>query len=1211
MKALEKDRTRRYDTANGLAMDIARHLNDEPVVARPPSRVYEFQKTVRRHKFGFAAAAAIILVLAGGVTLTSWQAIRARSAEREQSRLRTDAEKAWRAAQTEARRAETAAADLKLTLSASDFWQGIRLIDQDNAADALPFLARCLSSNPTNDAALTRLTTLLTYRSWLRPMLTVKHEGVVNSAEFSRDGRRIVASSGAKVREWDAATGELLVRPEEPKPKEPKSAEPQIVKPNKTPSGEVARTSTPSQTNSVLQGNNVYSLNTVGYVNTPYGTITFEVKNAEPHFSPDGKSVVKAHGGMSGYGAQLWDAKSGAALAPPMKHYGPVSDTDFSPDGQRIVTASCDSTARVWDSQTAQPVTEPMKHERAVYAAKFSPDGRRIITTTDDKTVRIWDACSGQPLTLPMKRIDSARFSRDGNRIVTASQDRTTRIWDAQNGEPLTESLRNVTGPAQLSPDGNRIVTAPGDNTLWVWDASTARLLVEHLGSFNSIRSIQFSPDGKRIITASSGWTARVWDAQTLQLLADPIRFGRESTGQSWDAQAARPRFLPLELSPDGRRIATVSEDSTARIWDAQTGQALTKPMRHGERVYRAQFSPDGTCLVTVTEPGGVRVWDANTGQSLGAAKYAGGVTSAQLGPDGNRILTVAKEIAQVWDRQTGQPLTTPIKHNGDIRDAHFSPDGRQIVTASADFTARVWDAQTGQPLAELMRHKAEVSIARFSADGKRIVTAASDNTARVWDARTAQPLSDPLKYPEDGVESAQFSPDGKRIVTRASGVVRVWDVAPAQREFPGWLLTLAEAVSGQVLNPQGVLEKTKLNRPETLSRIREQLKQSPGDDDWVVWGRWFFADPATRTISPFSKITVPDYVNRRIQENTVASLEEAIQLSPSNSLAFAKLALLLRFDQSKNAESHARLAVSLDADNGDAWHALGAVLTAKGDLTEAFQAIGRALELSPTNAFAWSVKGEIFENTDQLAEAFAAYSRTIELTVTNTDNVTAYGRGALLNRARVLKQLGRREDAAQDICRAYGIPPREAGARPNLIDLSPFYNWGLKGNWHNDQEDNDLAELPTGVQTLAETQFDVRGLIQLRNGAVLTGIPVAGTWRRIHFLHGAIGAPNLTNTVIGKYVFHYADGTTQERPIVVGSDVLDWWKRPPSLASAEGLTVAWTGENGKSRAQGKTIRLYKTTWENPSPDAALTTIDFIADKKGSSPFLVAITVEP
>jgi serine/threonine protein kinase len=76
MNALEKDRARRYDTANGFARDIQRHLNDEPVVARPPSRLYEFQKTVRRHKFGFLAAALMGVVLLAATAISAWQAIR-------------------------------------------------------------------------------------------------------------------------------------------------------------------------------------------------------------------------------------------------------------------------------------------------------------------------------------------------------------------------------------------------------------------------------------------------------------------------------------------------------------------------------------------------------------------------------------------------------------------------------------------------------------------------------------------------------------------------------------------------------------------------------------------------------------------------------------------------------------------------------------------------------------------------------------------------------------------------------------------------------------------------------------------------------------------------------------------------------------------------------------------------------------------------------
>jgi len=92
MKCLEKDRARRYETANGLAMDVQRHMDNEPVVACPPSRWYEFQKTVQRHKVGFAATAAVIVALASGLALAGWMFVRERDAVREQSRLRQQAQ---------------------------------------------------------------------------------------------------------------------------------------------------------------------------------------------------------------------------------------------------------------------------------------------------------------------------------------------------------------------------------------------------------------------------------------------------------------------------------------------------------------------------------------------------------------------------------------------------------------------------------------------------------------------------------------------------------------------------------------------------------------------------------------------------------------------------------------------------------------------------------------------------------------------------------------------------------------------------------------------------------------------------------------------------------------------------------------------------------------------------------------------------------------
>jgi tetratricopeptide (TPR) repeat protein len=93
MKCLEKDRNRRYETANGLAADITRHLNNEPVTARPPSMTYRFRKMVYRNKLAFAATVTVALALLAGIAATSWQAIRASRAEQRAERGRKAAMK--------------------------------------------------------------------------------------------------------------------------------------------------------------------------------------------------------------------------------------------------------------------------------------------------------------------------------------------------------------------------------------------------------------------------------------------------------------------------------------------------------------------------------------------------------------------------------------------------------------------------------------------------------------------------------------------------------------------------------------------------------------------------------------------------------------------------------------------------------------------------------------------------------------------------------------------------------------------------------------------------------------------------------------------------------------------------------------------------------------------------------------------------------------
>src|SRR6266567_2291997 len=116
MKALDKDRRRRYETVNGLAAEIERYLHDEPVVARPPSALYRMQKVARRHRVAFAAGAVVTVALLSGVVISTWQAVRATRAERGQSRLREQAEEAQANEATQRRRAEDNAAKSRARL---------------------------------------------------------------------------------------------------------------------------------------------------------------------------------------------------------------------------------------------------------------------------------------------------------------------------------------------------------------------------------------------------------------------------------------------------------------------------------------------------------------------------------------------------------------------------------------------------------------------------------------------------------------------------------------------------------------------------------------------------------------------------------------------------------------------------------------------------------------------------------------------------------------------------------------------------------------------------------------------------------------------------------------------------------------------------------------------------------------------------------------
>jgi WD40 repeat protein/tetratricopeptide (TPR) repeat protein len=802
LKCLEKQRDRRYETANALARDIQRYLADEPVEARPPSAGYRLKKFVKRHKGQVIAASLVLLALLGGIVGTTLGLFEARRQE-EEARKQEKIARDETAQKEEARQAEAQRVkERDDALSKRD--EALGEVKEANdglnkANDKLKHqlgvsnlvLAGAAYDNRDVRLAAERLDNVPDeQRGWewryLKQQsfggLFTLRAGATRTVAFSPDGTRIVTGGRGtgegqqEVKVWDARTGTELF---------------------------------------ALKG-----LPNIG------GDVSAGLFVA---FSPDGTQLVTCHGDKM---ARVWDARTGALVRKLEGHTTGVECAAFSPDGTRLVTGGDGlprtlglggimgeqgpGETKVWDTQTWKPLFDLKGHTDSVASVAFSPDGTRIVTGGGDVMinlpgeVKVWDAQKGGKPLLELNGITNGRcsvsFSPDGTRIVTGDEHGTATVVDAKTGAVLLKLHHQVRDPgrsqeiwigrgvqsAAFSPDGTRIVTTGGTYNLGevtVWDARTAAELLALNGHTSWVMTSAFSPDGTRLITGSVDGTAKVWDART--------GTGRiELTGQ-------RPGVTSLSFSPDGTRLVTASGERTARVWDTQKGSVLLELKGARGPVNKVSFSPDGTRILTAgsggdDKAGHATIWDAQTGKPVLELKgFKEGVQSAAFSRDGTRIATGGAQYGfgqdgyelKMWDARTGEvlyDLTEPQRQrvhsmNATGWNVAFSPDGTRFVTAGGNNAKHLGDAlfvrdvRTGNTLVEM---KIVAQCLAFSSDGKRIVTGNPiDNLAKVWDAETGTQLL-VLKGHQAPVQSVAFSPDGKRIVTGSSdNTVKVWDV--------------------------------------------------------------------------------------------------------------------------------------------------------------------------------------------------------------------------------------------------------------------------------------------------------------------------------------------------------------------------------------------------------------------------------------------------
>lgn len=481
--------------------------------------------------------------------------------------------------------------------------------------------------------------------------------------------------------------------------------------------------------------------------NTETGKISLKFKDTSERtflvFSPDGKWFATV--GKDNYTVQLWDIQTGKlenTFAGTPKFVNIIiSDEDgrrkkvkkpsdrvnsfaFSPDGNTLAVSYVNEDLILWDILSGQRQAT-LEGLRDVYHLLFSPDGRTLIAMKN-ANIYLCDIDTESTKKSELKHIitehytevKSIALSPNGQNIASGHE-RSLQVWDLATGKQKKPNIQmhyqQGIHPLVYSPDG-KILAGYNPFSLSIiilWDTNSGMQITVFKGGGKSSRSggivyhtghLAFSPDGKTIANSSKDNIVRLWDVKSI--ISDSLigRIRRTIFGnQLHDSKGHKDKVQVVAFSPNGRILASGSDDKTICLWNVRTRKLkttlnYTDDIGSRAKLNSLEFSPDGKILASGNSAGVIDLWDAITTEHKDTLinKNIRGYTFLAFSPDSRTLASgVANEIT-LWDMQTQQPKSTFTLEGaeGFVQSIKFSPDGRTLATGNADGTVLIWNVK-------------------------------------------------------------------------------------------------------------------------------------------------------------------------------------------------------------------------------------------------------------------------------------------------------------------------------------------------------------------------------------------------------------------------------------------------------------------------------------------------------------------------------------